>query len=502
MPIIIFRGGQITRSGNGRQLTGEKIPGDLDTWAQYSTDPNIIIKSSYGLLSERSTTLYHTHPPVAAAIEKQTTYAIGQGLVFRSQPDWRTLGITKSWAKDWGIQLQKLFHYAALLLNFYEKQSSVFRTGLVQGDALLLFDRAEPVEGLPFDLIEAGGDQIDWERPEDAKSNFRTILGIQTDKYLRRKGLFMVGQKNVIPYKDENGNQNVVQFFEKKIARQLRGYPLAYRIIAGAKNNDRYWDAILNRAALEATILGVEKSDKGEVLEQARGLADWMRQAGDPDLPSGVGGDSKPSNLSKDGNIMNSRGGEIYSLQKDGDFSFIDMKTPSNNFDKLQKAYIEQVGMGMDTPPEVVLSEYSTSFTAHKGALNDFEKSFMKKRQSLVRSVCYPVLREVAKYFIASGLLPMPHENFFNNPIIQFAALQGNWLGPVPGHINPYQEVNAKAKAVEEGFRTRADAAADYGNEWENQIEEWQEQEDQWRRASEEEKAPAMAEGLEGAETA
>ena len=488
MPILTIRNGKISSVTNEKQLTGEKIPGDLATWARYSTDPNIILKYGYGLLSERSASLYHTHPPVAAAVEKQTTYAVGPGLVFRSQPDWKTLGMTKEKAKEWGMQFQKLVHYAFMMLNFYEKQATIFRTGMIQGDSLLLFDRADPAEGLPFDVIETGGDQIDWERDEESP---RIILGIKVDRYLRRQGICLKNQKSAIPFKDENGNQNLVQFFEKKISRQLRGYPLAYRIIASAKNNDRYWDAILNRAALEATILGVEKSDSGDMREQAMKLAEWARNMPDQDANVRTAG-SNPAAFVQSGNIANSRGGEIYSMETGGDFSFLEMKTPSNNFDKLQTAYVELVGMGMDMPPEVLMSKYSTSFTAHKGALNDFVKSYMKKRQSLVRSTCNPLVRELAKYFISEGLLPMPHDNFFNSPIIQLAALQGNWLGPVPGHINPLQEVNAKAQEVEQGFRTRADAAADYGNEWDNQIEEWLEQEEQWRKASPEQKAEVL----------
>ena len=56
---------------------------------------------TYGLLSKRSTTLYHTFGPVTSAIDKQTDYAIGDGLFFRSQPDWRFLGIDKAYAADW-----------------------------------------------------------------------------------------------------------------------------------------------------------------------------------------------------------------------------------------------------------------------------------------------------------------------------------------------------------------------------------------------------------------
>ena len=54
--------------------------------------------------------------------------------------------------------------------------------------------------------------------------------------------------------------------------------------------------------------------------------------------------------------------------------------------------------MALDIPPEVLMSNYSTSFTAHKGALNDFVKSYTLKRHNFQRTVCYPVMLEIAKY--------------------------------------------------------------------------------------------------------
>src|SRR3990167_10579726 len=99
MSIITYGAGQIRNIRSAKQLTGEKIPGDLNNWDYYGTDPNVLLRLSYEILSQRSTTLYHTHGPVSAAINKTTTYAVGHGLVFRSQPDWEILGVTKSYAK-------------------------------------------------------------------------------------------------------------------------------------------------------------------------------------------------------------------------------------------------------------------------------------------------------------------------------------------------------------------------------------------------------------------
>jgi len=109
MSIMIIKGGKASMLGaRSKQMDGEKVPGEFAKWDYFGTDPNHLLTLTYDQLSARSTTLFHTHPPVAAAINKLTNYAIGPGLLFRSQPDWQVLGMTKEYAKDWGMQFQKL----------------------------------------------------------------------------------------------------------------------------------------------------------------------------------------------------------------------------------------------------------------------------------------------------------------------------------------------------------------------------------------------------------
>ena len=484
MPIMVVNGAGVLRYNNSAQMTGEKIAGDLRSWDYFGTDPNELLTYTYNILSERATTLYHTHPPVNAGVNKLTHYAIGPGLVFRSQPDWQTLGIDQVYAKEWGMRFQKLIHYMFTLLNYYEKQNTLFRTSLIMGDSLLMFDRTYDEDGLPFDLIETGGDQINFEQNITSNNNPST-LGIVHDKMLRRKGFYQVGKGDPVMFRDENGDQNAIQYFEKKIARQLRGYPLAYSIIAVAKNNDRLWDAIVQRAVMETIILGSTESDSDDLYKQADYLADNAREE---TRESG-------SSLQTEGNAKDLGVGNIFSFKKGG-IKFTDLKTPSNNFDKMQSAFIEYVGMAMDIPAEVLLSKYSTSFTAHKGALNDFIKSFMFKRKGFINSVNKVVVKEIAKYLFMENLIEMPNPKFFTNPIIQEATIAGNWLGPVPGHINPLQEVNAKILEVENSFKTRADAAADYGNEFDDIIEEWKEQEKEFRSISPDNQAAILDDDL------
>lgn len=483
--LVIVKNGQVTYNNmNSRQYDGEKVPGDLKSWNYFGTDPNSILFDTYNILSQRATTLYHTHAPVNAAINKRTTYAVGPGLLFRSQPDWEILGITKDKAKDWGRRFQKLIHYMSVITNFYEKQSVLYRTAQILGDSLLFFDRSSDLNDGMFDLIEFGGDIIDFQHKD-------SVLGVKVGENKKRQGIWLENGKDV-DFVDKNNDQNVIQYYRKQMARQMRGFPLVYKIISHAKNNDRWWDATLSRLVMETMILGYSKEDDSRTNfnEQAKNLGQTVS-----------GQNVEPTNtITREENISDQAPGGIYSYSSKGGIEFTNLKTPSNNFDKVQNAYIDIVGMATDTPPEVVLSRYSTSYTAHKGAFNDFIKSYMLDRKLFANTVCKIFVIECAKYLFLNEMIEVPNMQFFNNRIIQEATVSGNYLGPVPSAINPLQEVTAKEKEVQNAFDLRSNKASEYGNDYENMILEWHEQEEDFNKQSAEEQAKRLQEEMQNNE--
>lgn len=474
MPIIIYKGGKITSRVSGGQYDGEKIPGDLDSWNVLSSDSNDIIENTYGTLSERSMTLFHTYGPAISAIEKQTVYAIGPGLVFRAQPNWQSIPwMKKTAAKEWGKELQRIVDYYMQRFNFYEKQSVLFQGSLSAGDSLLLFLREG---GELTDLIEFGGDEIDWQFTRELIDNTGFKLGIKHDKYLRRLGIVKAEDGKVIDFVDPAGNQNLIQFYIKKQPRQLRGFPLVYSIINLAKNDDRHHDAITHRAVMEAILLGSYKTDTTDPILQTSNMAEANTQKAQRK------GNIASNLINKIGNAFKLGAGNMYTMKKGEEVEFTDLKTPSDNFGEFKEWIINYIAAATGTPPEVILSKYSTSYTAHRGALNDFRKTYMKKRTTFIRTVMQPTIREIAKDAILKGLIKAP--GFFENPVIQNAYIQGNYLGPIPGTINPLQEVQAAVKAVEEGIELRSSEAAQRGNEWDNFIEEWAEEEKEFNEKS------------------
>ena len=157
---------------------------------------------------------------------------------------------------------------------------------------------------------------------------------------------------------------------------------------------------------------------------------------------------------------------------------------------------LNYVGMGTETPPEVILSKYTSTFTAHKGALNDFVKSYTAKRRTFERNVMDIVIREIAKDAILQGFISAP--GFFDGGWMQqMAYLNGMYLGPIPGHINPFVEVKAQAEIVKQAFGLRSDFAAQNGHDWDNMITEYAEEAEEYSKIPQDNKARAILEELQ-----
>jgi capsid protein len=468
----------------GSPLTGEKMPGDLAGWARLilGETPNAILLDTYDLISQSCVSLYHTYGPAAAAVNKHTDYAVGDGLYFRSQPDYDLLGWTKEYAREWARRFQKLVFYKMTALNLYEKQNAAFRWALAGGDTVTYFVREA---GKPLDIVEFPGTEIDAENNGNGYDN-NVTLGIKHDKFYRRQGFY--NRAGDYTEFEKEGRQQAVQFFLKRAPRQLRGWPLVYSQISAAKNDDRFEDATLAAAILEAMIALVTKTDNpAETKDQIAQQAAALRRGRGP-VKAALDAIGRIGNAAKLG------AGNVLNIQTGGEVVPLDKKTPSGTYPAFKDWRLKQFGMGANTPPEVMLSQYSTSYTAHRGTLNDFIKTYTWERERFIQAWCRPVLRELATEMILSRELDAP--GFFSGgPTVQEAYLKGIYLGPVPGVINPAQEINAKKASVESGFSLRSDEMFNLsGSDYEDVIAEWQEQEKIFREKSPEDKTAAVAE--------
>jgi capsid protein len=99
-----------------------------------------------GTLVSRSRDLTRNHGVASGAMQTMVDNVVGTGFRLVALPDYRALGKTKEWADEWSRQVESLWRGwadclecdAAESLTFAGLTTQVFRSGLINGEALAL----------------------------------------------------------------------------------------------------------------------------------------------------------------------------------------------------------------------------------------------------------------------------------------------------------------------------------------------------------------------------
>lgn len=478
--LVVFKDGKMKTHSVGSQYNGDKFGNDFPDWMTYSPNPNDFILDTYDELSARCATLYHTSSFMRSLVIKPLNYIVGRGIVFKSMPNFEFLGLDREEAKEWGKKFTQLLHYDKLAIDYYSKQYDVKSDLDITGDSLTMFVRDENSLA-PFDIVTASGCLID---PDKTDENY--TLGIHHDSLMRRDGFWARTDKAFIPFQLPNGDQNVIQNMFRERGGQMRGLSAYYFGIAHAKNADRVWDSTIERMVLESIQLGWFAASNTDVGQQHRDFVSQSTgtQSSDPDKSGGL------TAVQKNGR----KPGDMYVLENKESMQFLDLKTPSNNFVNANEWLVKLFSMGRGVAPEFVLGEYSTSFTAHKGALNDTMKRIFLERERLIRKHEMVVNLQYLREYVRSGLLPVV-DGFWEDPRKQIAYLGGKYLGEVPGHVNPLQEINAQIKANDAGMILKSDILQMFGhNDFDSFIDVWEYEQAEWFKKSPEQQQKIVIE--------
>jgi capsid protein len=502
---IIDADGNVSQiSGVESAYTGDKWIGELDTMKTYGADPNVFIQGTFEKLVQRQVALYILNPIASAVINKPLDYSIGGGLVFRSAINGEVAGFSSpEKAARFSREFTRLLHLEKLDANYYEKQGLMVRESLITGDCLLHFLR-DPGDGRPFDLVLEGGYDIDSGKNKKREDKTRLILGVHVDKWKRRLGVVRKADPDeILPFVDDQGDRNFVMLLNQERAGQVRGYGRNFKTISMLKQTDRVWTATIERMVLEAIQVGYFQATDTDPKAQADYFKNKMKRASGTATSDDTSSGTPTLDPITKGQEVSP--GVQYLLKNGENLKFTDLKTPSNNFDKANDWILKLAAMSSGYPPEFIKGEYSTSFTAHKGALNDAWKRILKERHTFSRIVDKVVNFEYLKYFIESGKIRVSAK--VRSRILdegdRYAIqdiLSGHWLGPVPGQLDPMKEVNAYARAEELGYILKSDAAAQYGTDFENALDQWQAEETAFNQASAASRAEAIIKDQTGSD--
>lgn len=410
-------------------------------------------------------------PLAAAAVKTVRTNVIAGGLVPTPQVDGEALGMEPEQVSVLQAQIVREFALWAESVacdserrdNFYQLQKIAFYGMVVNGDTPALMEMKEMV-GTPYKtcvkILEAdqlcSPNQNDRLYPCKVEGHDvqRIVQGVETNEsgeicaywFCNHHPLDSTqGEKRwerVIARGEKTGRPNVIHLFDKERSGQRRGVPMLAPVLESIKQLGRYTQAELDAAVVAALFtVFVERQEEsddslfGEFQKQSD-----TEKLGDFAPGMDAGQDIKMGN----GAIISLAPGEKANIAAPG--------RPNAGFEAFYNAVTMDIASGMEIPVEVLRKQFSTSFSAARGALNEFWRTCGMLRDLFSEQFCQPIYEAWFSEAVALGRIKAP--GYWNDPIIRKAYTNCMWNGPARTNLNPVQEVQAAQQRVENGFTT------------------------------------------------
>lgn len=448
-------------------------------WKPAKGDADDVANMDLPALRENASDLVRNAPLAGGAINAMTTNVVGTGLSLQSSIDADYLGMTEDEADAWQARAEREFRLwgestdcdTTRAQNFYGLQNLAFRSAMERGDVFALtpsIKREGPYQ-LTIQLIEA--DRVcnqNWKQdtdtmragvelnPETGESVAVHVCSIHPGNMRSRGG----ARWQRFPMRGSTGRRNVIHLFERKRPGQTRGIPVLAPVIEPLKQLGRYTDAELQAAVVSGAFAVFVKMDP----EAFNGIFDnqdvWAEGAAKNYVNLGTSWDGTygGGNLNDPGKAINLLPGESVESVNPG--------RPNSNFDPFFMAIAKQIGVLLEIPVEVLLKQYTASYTAARSAMLDAWKMFRCKRDWMSTYFCDPIYHLFLDEAVAMGRLAAP--GYFADPMIRKAYQGAVWIGDGPGSLDPYKEAMAAEKRIDLEISTRASESIQHdGVPWE-----------------------------------
>lgn|GEM_PF-124627 len=471
-------------------------------WRAKSSSPQADIDANLDTLRQRSRDLFMSGAIGRSAIVTPRTNVIGPGLKLKSRIDYKYLGLTREQADQWERNTEREFSIWAesrfcdtlRLNNFYELQSILFISYLLNGDGWSLIKQADPESFFPYSLrlhlIEA--DRVSTPKESGAglfsasatlgknpENGNRIYNGVEVDgsgavvAYWISNGYpgdpvnptGMMKWQRVEAFGVRTGRPNVLQIMEAERCEQYRGVPFLAPVLEAVKQISRYTEAELMAAIITGFFTVFIKESQSQTV--------------DFPLIEAIPGEEK---VDLDPNAFELGAGTINTLPPGYDVSMADPNRPSSNFDAFVTVLARHIGAALEMPYELLLKSFTASYSASRAALLEAWKSFRMRRTWFASDFCQPVYELWLDEAIARGVVTAP--GYFNSPATAKAWSKAEWHGPAPGQIDPVKEVKAAQMRVDSGFSTRERETIEItGGDFDKNIEQLQRENELMKQA-------------------
>lgn len=432
-------------------------------------------------MRQRGRMLYMASPIAAAAVNTARTKIVGTGLRMKCSLDAELLGISTESARAWCKRTETEFRNWCLsknacdvlgVNNFYELQQLAVKSWLMSGDVFALLKRENPTKLNPYSLrihlIEA--DRICTPSSSIADGIFCVTEGKHGTNEIH-DGVEVNENGRVIAYHICNnypysaafsdtewcrveavnartGMPNVLQIMDAERPDQYRGVTYLAPVIEMLLQNRRYTESELTAAIIQTYFTGWLETET-----DSAGMPIFDHDEDDED-------DEDEPEMSP---------GNIVKLKKGEKIVFGNPNIPTAGYETFTNSISRQIGAALEVPHEVLLKEFTASYSASKGALEEAWEVVRMRRSWFVNDFCQPIYEAWLAEAVARGRIKAP--GFFDDNLTRAAWCGSRWDGPAQTQLDPLKEAKSNALLVQHGWKTNEQITREYyGGNWEENM--------------------------------
>jgi lambda family phage portal protein len=442
--------------------------------ADADTLPNLDV------IRARSRHLIMNAPIAGGAVNTVVTNVVGVGFRMSPQADGVSLaalaGVSREQVKvfeaaaerEWRLFCRAEHCDVAGQMGFAAMQELAFRAVLGSGDCFVAIVQAPPGRPIDFalqlieadrvsnpqfktdgDLLAGGVEYIAGGRP--VAYHVSEIDRVNSMKTSWRR----------MPSTAPDGSPRMLHLIHRDRIGQSRGVPYLAPVMAALADLDRYTQAEITAAVLNASIAILGESPGGDSPLKAE---------------SALAGGANNSNPGfRRAEIDFEPGMVLEGFMPGETVKSFDATRPNAGFDPFVQAVLRQVGARLGLPFEILVLHFTASYSAARAALLQAWAFYRMRRAWLASSLCQPVYELVLANAIMRGRIVAP--GFLSEAAIRAAWSGARWTGPSPGQIDPLKEVKAAEMRLALRLTTRTRETAEMtGDEWEQVVTEFGEE--------------------------
>jgi lambda family phage portal protein len=420
---------------------GEKYPGGFG--------PTNVFDVDYQTLRERSSQLFTENLYARGVIRRLVTNVINTGLSLESCPDEELLGMEQDSLIDWQERVENLFHLwgkNAAVCDYYsqdtygEIQKSIYREALIEGDVLVMLHIDEDT-GFPKVRTISGGRVMN--PLEDTATENEIKHGVEIDRRGRHLAYWVRQEDDTVkrvPAWGPNSGRRVAWLVYGTDRRKddVRGQPFLSLLVQCVKELDRYRDATVRKAVLNAVVAMFIKKEQEKIGTKPMTGGATRRGAGIVTDRSGI-----PRRF----NIQEHVPGMVFEeLQVGESPQPHSIQGTDVNFGDFESAIIQTIAWANEVPPEILQLSFSHNYSASQAATNEF-KIFLNMERTRSGDVqCQLVYEQWLVSAVAVGMVQAEGLlEAWHNP--KMWATWGAWvLSDWSGAIKPSVDILKQSK--------------------------------------------------------